>query len=51
MEQTIQTLLKSIQPDQIHHLIESLDDPQNLDALLLDKDLAISLLAKAPPKK
>jgi len=51
MEQTIQTLLKSIQPDQIRHLIETLDDPQNLDALLLDKDLAISVLAKAPQKK
>ena len=51
MEETLQTLRKSIHPNQISHLIESLDDPQNLDALLLDKNIAISLLAKASKKR
>jgi len=51
MEQTIQKILQSIHPHQIRHLIKSLDDPRNLDALLLDKDIAISLLAKASKKK
>ena len=51
MEETLQTLRKSIHPNQISHLIESLNDPQNLDAYLFDKDIAISLLAKTSKKR
>ena len=50
-EQTIQKLLKSNKPDRISHLIESFNDSQNLDALLLDKDIIISLLAKTREKR
>ena len=50
-EQTIQELLKSIKPDRMYQLIESFNDSQNLDALLLDKDIILSLLAKASQKR
>jgi Tfp pilus assembly protein PilF len=50
-KQTIQKLFKSIQLDRIPHLIESFDDPKNLDALLFDKDFAISWLAETSKKR